>query len=102
MIPRGESFILVDEDDWGTEDVMAGRRCIPFLQRGGQYWGSPADDEAAIREFEQLRREGASFIAFAWPAFWWLEYYSGFHRYLRSEFRCVLENDRLVVFDLHG
>jgi hypothetical protein len=43
---------------------------------------------------------GAGFIVFAWPAFWWLDHYAGLHRHLRAHFRCVLENDRLVVFDL--
>lgn len=42
------------------------------------------------------------FIAFRWPAFWWIEYYCGLHRYLRSYFRCMLENDCVVVFDLRA
>ncbi len=100
LIPAGDSFILVDQDECGTGGVVAGRRCIPFLERDGQYWGSPPDDATAIREFERLRQSGATFMVFAWPAFWWLDYYSGFQRHLRSKFRCVLENDRLVVFDL--
>jgi hypothetical protein len=43
---------------------------------------------------------GVSFIVFGWPAFWWLDYYSGLHRHLRSSSRCVVHNDCLVVFDL--
>jgi hypothetical protein len=39
-------------------------------------------------------------IVFLWPSFWWLEHYAEFARYLRERFACVLENDRLVVFDL--
>jgi hypothetical protein len=93
-------LILVDGQQLGIGPTVARCRCIPFLERNGQYWGNPADDETAIRELERLRREGASFIAFAWPAFWWLDYYSGFHDYLRSQFPCVLQNERLVVFDL--
>ena len=58
------------------------------------------DDETAIRELERLRRSGASFLAFAWPAFWWLDYYSEFSGYLRAKFPCLLENKHLVVFDL--
>jgi len=99
LIPNGISFILVDECQWGSE-IPTGRRAIPFLERDGQYWGRPPDDETAIRELERLRGSGASFIVFAWPAFWWLDYYAGFSRYLHSKFRCVLRNDRLIVFDL--
>jgi anthraniloyl-CoA monooxygenase len=99
LIPAGESFILVDEDSWWV-DAGAGRRAIPFLEHDGHYWGPPPDDETAIRELERLRGSGAGFMVFGWPAFWWLEYYAGLHRYVRSRYRCLLENERLVVFDL--
>jgi hypothetical protein len=31
---------------------------------------------------------------------WWLDYYKGFNQYLRSNFFCMLDNERLVAFDL--
>jgi thioesterase domain-containing protein len=99
FIPKGNSFILVDQCEWGSS-ILADRSAIPFLEHDGQYYGLPSDDETAIREFERLRRTGAKFIVFGWPAFWWLDYYGRFGRYLYSKFRCVLKNDRLVVFDL--
>jgi hypothetical protein len=99
QIPAEEPFILVDDDQF-VKAVAAGGRAIPFLERNGQYWGAPADDETAIRELQRLRQAGASFIVFGWPAFWWLEYYSEFSGYLRTKFPCPLENERLVVFDL--
>ena len=98
-IPPGKTFILVNDGQWDIDGV-ADRHAIPFLERDGQYWGAPPDDETAIRDLERLRRSGASFMVFGWPAFWWLDYYSGLNRYLRSESRCVLKNSRLVVFDL--
>ena len=100
LIPEGDTFILVDQDEWGTRGVVAGRRALPFIERKGLYAGSPPDDATAIRELERQRQSGAHFIVFAWQAFWWLEYFSVFHTDLRSSFRCVLENERLVVFDL--
>ena len=102
LIPECVTSILVDEDKLWTEGVMAGRHHIPFLERDGEYWGPPPDDKTAIREFKRLRQVGATFMVFAWPAFWWLGYYTGLHQHLRSRFRCVLENDRLVVFDLRS
>ena len=99
MIPAGSTFILVDGEEWGS-GVVAGRRAISFLERDGQYWGPPADDETAISELKRLQQRGAAFMVFGWPAFWWLDYYSGLNRHLRSTFRCVLENDRVIVFDL--
>ena len=99
LVPEGETFILVDQDRLGSE-VAAGRRRIPFLEQDGQYWGAPPDDETAIRELERLRQSGARFIIFPWLAFWWLEHYAGLRDHLRSKFRCVMENERLVAFDL--
>jgi FkbM family methyltransferase len=99
LIPAGDAFILIDEEQFGGE-VPPGRHAIPFLERDGQYWGPPPDDATAIEELERLRQAGAHFIVFARPAFWWLEYYTGFHCHLRAQFPCLLENYRLIVFDL--
>jgi hypothetical protein len=100
LIPPDDTFILVDGDEWATGDTVAGRRRIPFLERDGQYWGPPSDDEVAVCNLERLRQAGASFIVFAWPAFWWLDCYQRFNGYLRAQFCCILENERVIVFDL--
>ncbi len=102
FVPPGDTFILVDEDSWGTNDVFHGRRRIPFLERAGRYWGAPADDATAIRELERVRCSGATFLVVAWPAFWWFSYYAGFHRHVRSSSRSLLENERLMIFDLRA
>ncbi|MDP8928308.1 MAG: glycosyltransferase [Actinomycetota bacterium] len=103
LVPAGDALILVDGQQLNTGEVAGGRWAIPFLERDGVYWGPPADDETAIREFERLRQQsGASHMAFAWPAFWWLDYYGGLRDHLRARFPCVLENERLLVFDLRS
>jgi hypothetical protein len=99
QVPPGHNFILVDQDEWGMSEAR--NPPVPFLERDGKYWGRPPDDETAIRELERLRGAGASFIVFGWPAFWWLDDYQVFDDYLRSHYLCVLENERLVVFNLH-
>ncbi|HEX6508829.1 MAG TPA: glycosyltransferase family A protein [Chloroflexota bacterium] len=101
-IPPGHVLVLADEAQWGTGDCLAGRRVLPFLERDGQYWGTPPDDATATQELERLRMERASFLVLGWPAFWWLECYLRFHRYLRSHFSCLLENERVVIFDLRA
>lgn len=98
-IPSGTSFILVDDGHWSMP-ASDQRRAIPFIERDGQYWGPPEDDQTAIRELDRLRDAGAGFLVFAWPAFWWLEHYPEFHRHLRDRFHCVSQSDRLIVFDL--
>jgi hypothetical protein len=102
LIPPGQGYILVDMNEWGSGQILDNCQSIPFLERDGMYWGAPSDDAIAIEEFERLRREGASFIVFGWPAFWWFDYYAQFNCYLRTKFRCVLDNDRLVVFNLRS
>jgi hypothetical protein len=96
-----ERFILVNDDYWGPE-ILGEYHPLPFLERNGQPWGPPGDDEQSIGELERMRRAGAGKIAFAWTAFWWLEHYTTFRDYLRSSFRCVAESDRLIVFDLRS
>jgi SAM-dependent methyltransferase len=98
-IAPGETFVLVDDEQLGSA-VAGGYRTLPFLERDGEYWGPPPDDDTAIDELERLRRQGASFLVFAWPAFWWLEHYAELARHVRSRFTCLLESEWLVVFDL--
>jgi glycosyltransferase involved in cell wall biosynthesis len=102
VVPMDVPYLLVDEAKWHTDarDLTLPGRPIPFPEQNGEYAGLPADDESALTEFERLRHAGAGFLVFGWPAFWWLDYYEGLHRQLRSEFRCVLENERLVIFDV--
>jgi hypothetical protein len=73
---------------------------MPYLGQAGEYWGAPENDAAAIREFEALRQTGARFMAFAAPAFWWLDYYSGLGHHLRENFHCLLESNHWIVYDL--
>lgn len=101
IVPGGGILILADDANLDVK-AFGSWRTIPFPEQGGKYWGPPPDDSTAIHELERLRQSGAKFIVFAWPTFWWFAYYSEFYEYLKSQFSCVLQNDRLVVFDLRG
>ncbi len=100
LIPAEDAFILVDDGNLDVAPLVSPRRCIPVLEKDGGYWGKPANDAIAISELERLRKSGARFIAFAWPALWWLDHYSGLRDYLRSQFDCLAANENLVLFDL--
>lgn len=100
IVPTEAAFILAGEVSSETCSLVAPRRCIPFVEKDGGYWGKPSDDAAAIRELERLRETGASFIGFVSSTFWWLEHYAGLCDYLRAQFPCVRENERIVMFDL--
>ena len=100
-IPPAAHLILVDQNELGST-ILPGRQVVPFLERQGRYWGPPKNDREALREFERLRQAGATFVVFAWPAFWWLDHYVALANRLRTTWRCVLDNDRLIVFDVSG
>jgi hypothetical protein len=101
LILLRDRFILVDRDTirW---TLGAGRAAVPFLERDGQYWGTPLDDETAIREMERLREDGAKFMVLWWSEYWWLEHYAKFGQHVRSNYRCLLEDDSVIVFALGG
>jgi len=98
-VPPGNKLLLVDEmkldsalfDSWRTSH-------FPAMQ--GAYFGPPFDDEHALAALEQMRRPEGGFLVFAWNCFWWLQHYTEFHRVLREQFPCVLENEVAIIFEL--
>jgi hypothetical protein len=100
LIPPGRPFILVDDQQIGSGQVVAGRPCLPFLEKDGQYWGPPADDTTALRELQRLRGAGCDWFLVSWPSFWWLEHYQRLRRELESVHRCVARTDQLIAFQL--
>ena len=97
-VPLDEKFILVDEDQ--LRAGLPHRKAIPFLEKRGVYWGPPPDDDTALREFERLRRTGATAMAFTWPCFWWLDHYHDLNAHLHT--RCVsrINTPNLIVWDI--
>jgi len=90
----------VDDDQWDRQHLAPNRTALPFLERGGQYWGAPPDDASAIAELERMRRAGARYIFFAPPALWWLDHYVAFRRHLETTAECVIEEPSLIGFRL--
>jgi glycosyltransferase involved in cell wall biosynthesis len=101
VISPGNSYLLVNNDEWDNGEPVPGRRAVPFLECDGEYCGPPTDDDVAISQFNRLKTEaGISHIVFSWTAYWWLEHYPLFHSWLRSAHRCVVENDAVTVFEV--
>ena len=105
LVRPGEHFILLDEDTWdhhhsGRREVVPGRFALPFLEKDGRYWGHPRTSKQAITELERMRGEGIRVIAIAWSGFWWLEFYPEFLAHLRRDYRCLLDADYMLVFEL--
>ncbi len=100
IVPEGGSFILIDANDWGVPESYHGRRRLQFIDQQGQYWGPPKNDEHAIAEIKQERFNGVTHIFFAWTMFWYLDFYAGMTGYLRSYSTLVIDNERLIGFNL--
>jgi glycosyltransferase involved in cell wall biosynthesis len=98
-VPLDEQLILIDQDELRNH-LQDDWRIRPFPQQHGQYWGPPANDAEALAELDRHRRAGARYLAVAWPAFWWLEYYRGLREHLSAQGECLLNDDVLIVFDL--
>jgi predicted O-methyltransferase YrrM len=98
-VAPGGRFVLIEQDYW-PQGFRGGLRSEALVQRAGEPMGLPEDDRRALGELEQRRQEGATHVVFLWTAFWWLDAYAGFFGYLRTHYRCAVENDLLVAFDL--
>jgi hypothetical protein len=101
LLPADERIIFVDDQRW-LELLRFPARPLPFTERGGEYWGPPATDAAAIAELQRLRAAGARYIIFAAPGFWWLEHYAAFMQYLDAHFPRVHQSEHLIVFKLYA
>jgi hypothetical protein len=81
-------------------EQIGARKLLPFTEKDGQFWGLPANSEAAVSELQRMQKQGASFFAVALSSFWILDYYSEFRRYLETEHTCVLDTPHLIVIRL--
>lgn len=97
VIPEGDSYILVNDNEWGYQEPIAGRKALYLYGQDGQ---NPMNDEEAICKINNLRFSGANYILFWWTSYWWLEHYPEMYSYLDKNFTPILESDYLKVFDL--
>lgn len=100
IVPVEKSFVLVDENAWGIESEMEHRRRFHLMDKNGQYFGPPSNDEEAINEIEREREEGAAYLFFTPNTFWWLDHYTGFADYLKNKFPLIVDSTRLKGFNL--
>jgi hypothetical protein len=101
LVPAGSSVILVDDGKLELDLAeLISRHIIPFTERAGVYFGPPQDDATAVKEMKRLLEIRPTIVAFAWPAFWWLQSYPELRKYLELTFPCVHRDELLIAFDL--
>jgi len=99
LVPPGSAFVLADDGQVGDE-VAPGRRVIPFTERGGEYWGPPADDADALRSLDRARAAGAEWLVVAWPAFWLFDCYPEFADHARRGLSPLRQTEVLHAYAL--
>lgn len=99
-IPLHSAFILVDDDAWVEGDSVSGRKRHHLLETNGFYGGIAKNDDEAIEALDFHRHQGVDFIVFSWNSFWWLDHFVIFNAHLHSNYRCVMNNDRVIIFAL--
>lgn len=101
VVPEGAVVAVVSRGDPDLVE-LPGRRGWHYPRAAdGRYRGyHPAGDDDALADLEELRAQGASFLALPSTAFWWLEHYAGFARVLQERFRVAASTARCMVFDL--
>ena len=99
VIPSSNRYILVDAGQF--DDALRNLSDGQPGDSGKNFnWTPPPDDQTAVRELEEFRGRGASFVVFAWACFWWLSYYKGLVAHLDAKFRRIHTNRRVVIYDL--
>jgi Methyltransferase domain len=96
-IPEGEAYILVGESSFVAQTIGAGP-ALALDEQGEDL----LDDATALARIEKLSVEGTRFVVFLWTAFSWLSDHPLVERRLRSEGRCLTDNDRVLIFELIG
>jgi hypothetical protein len=104
-VPPDATVLVVSHGDWDLLQLGARRRGwhFPRVAGGTAYGHKPADGAEAVAHLEALRAEGAQFLLFPEPAFWWLEAeeYQEFKRHLEKRYPVrVNRKDVCIVFDL--
>jgi hypothetical protein len=101
MIPRNATVLVVSR---GDEELLrlGPRRALHFPQdEFGRYAGyHPEDSDAAVAVLEDMRARGAEYLLLPSTAFWWLDYYKGFHDHLERNYPSIVSADDCMVFEL--
>jgi glycosyltransferase involved in cell wall biosynthesis len=100
VLAPGEGFVLIDEEQWGIEDEVAGHPRRRFPEYDGEWGGLPETESELIEELRRASGDGLRVVVLAWPAFWWLEEYPEFAVYLNEHSRPLASTPHIRAFGL--
>jgi GT2 family glycosyltransferase/glycosyltransferase involved in cell wall biosynthesis len=101
VLPLDAKIIVVSK---GDDELLklAGGLAWHFPQtKDGTYAGHyPAHSAAAISHLQDVRGKGAEYLLFPCTAFWWLDHYQDFRRYLDTRCRRCWSDERCIIYQL--
>jgi len=98
-LPPGSTVLMVSKGDERLlefDDLRAWH--FPRLPDGTWKGHHPADSAEALAGLEELRAQGAAYIAFPGPMLWWLDFYDDLAR--RLEGRDLVREESCAIFEL--
>jgi hypothetical protein len=105
-LPADAMVLVVSSNDRNLLELGGQREGwhFPHIEGGTASAGPPDTGAEAIAQLESLRQQGAQFLLFPEPAFWWLdknEGYPEFQQHLEKHYRKVVGGkDTCIIFDL--
>jgi GT2 family glycosyltransferase len=98
-VPAGSTVLMVSKGDERLlefDDLRAWH--FPRLPDGSWKGHHPADSAEALAGLEELRAQGAAYIAFPGPMLWWLDFYDELAR--RLDGRALVREEACAIFEL--
>jgi hypothetical protein len=102
-LPQGSVVLVVsrgDDELLKLNGVEA--RHFPQTEEGVYAGHHPADSGKAVQHLQALQRKGAGFLLLPSTAFWWLDFYNDFQRYLDSCCRKIAADQSCIIYQLEG
>jgi GT2 family glycosyltransferase len=98
-LPAGSTVLVVSKGDEQLVNID-GLQVWHFPRTIDGSWTGhhPADSAEAIAGLDELRMQGASYIAFPSTTLWWLDFYDDLARHLKG--RAVLHEEDCAIFAL--
>ena len=100
-VPEDASLVLIDDRQFGLFGYLGRRRVYPFLEKDGQYWGSPQNSDQAIHELRRLIALGADHLVVLEASRWWLDFYAEFWEFVSTHGAIALQTGDLIIVRLN-
>jgi hypothetical protein len=101
QVPSGSHVLVITKGD--EQMVRFTGRTGWHFPRGpdGLYAGyNPANSTAAIEHLEALRDQGAEYLLLPRTAFWWWDFYTEMHSYVKSRYPQIWSDASCVIYHL--